>query len=215
MNFDTVIFDLDGTLLNTIDDLTDSVNYALNVCGFPTRSVDEIRGFVGNGIRRTLKRAAPENTSDEIQSKMYRLFGECYLAHCADKTRPYDGITGMLKKLNEHGIKSAIVSNKSDAAVKKLSDIFFGGLISAAAGDCDSRQRKPAPDSVFYVMEQLGSGKSSCIYCGDSEVDIMTAANAGIPCISAAWGFKGRAFLEKYNAEMIADTPADIFRYII
>ena len=212
--YDTVIFDLDGTLLNTVDDLAASVNYALENNGMPRRTVDEVRRFVGNGIRKLMERAVPAGTPSEIIDKAFSDFGEHYGSHCAVLTRPYDGINEMLDRMNSLGLKLAIVSNKADFAVKELREIFFGETIITAIGERKGVSRKPAPDSVFAAVRELGSDLSKAVYVGDSDVDIMTARNAGIPCISVSWGFKGRRFLEEHGAETIIDYPTDIFSYI-
>lgn len=212
MKYKAVIFDLDGTLLNTIEDLKNSVNYALESCGMPVRTLDEVRRFVGNGIKNLMRRAVPDGEDNPLFEKAFSLFKEHYSKNCCVMTKAYDGIPEMLDKLRSNGIKTAIVSNKAENAVKTLSDTFFGGMTSF--GDKDGRERKPAPDTVFAALDELGVKPDEAVYSGDSEVDIMTAANAGMKCISVSWGFKGRKFLEEHNAEIIIDRPEEIFRYI-
>lgn len=212
MKYKAVIFDLDGTLLNTIEDLKNSVNYALESCGMPVRTLDEVRRFVGNGIKNLMRRAVPDGEDNPLFEKAFLLFKEHYSKNCCVMTKAYDGIPEMLDRLHGEGIKTAIVSNKAENAVKILSDIFFGGM--TAFGDKEGRERKPAPDTVFAALDELGVKPEDAVYSGDSEVDIMTAANAGMKCISVSWGFKGRKFLEEHNAEIIIDRPEEIFRYI-
>lgn len=212
MKYKAVIFDLDGTLLDTIEDLKNSVNYALESCGMNVRTLDEVRRFVGNGIRNLMRRAVPEGEDDPMFDKAYTLFKEHYSKNCCVMTKTYKGIPEMLDKLHSNGVKTAIVSNKAENAVRILSDTYFGGMPSF--GDREGRARKPAPDSVFSALEELGVSAAEAVYSGDSEVDIMTAANAGMRCISVAWGFKGRKFLEEHNAEIIIDRPEEIFKYI-
>ncbi len=212
--YGTVLFDLDGTLLNTLADLTDACNYALRACGFPERTEEEIRSFVGNGIRVTLSRAVPPGTGEETVQKAFELFTPYYLEHCRDKTVPYPGICEMLDALHQNGIRIGVVSNKSDPAVKELCKHFFPGRIEAAAGGRPGVPRKPAPDLVISVMRELDCAPSETLYAGDSEVDLLTAKNAGLPCVSVTWGFKDREFLLENGAEMLADTPDEIFSLV-
>lgn len=211
---DTVIFDLDGTLLDTLSDLAASVNYALEKNGMPARTVDEVRRFVGNGIGKLMERAAPEGTDSDTVQKVLGDFRKHYKEHCMDMTRPYDGIMEMLGELRSLGIKTAVVSNKADFAVKELMEHFFGGLVMTAIGEREGIPRKPAPDSVITAAKELGSELSRTVYVGDSDVDILTAKNVGIPCISVSWGFKGKRFLEEHGADMIIDRPDEIISYL-
>ncbi len=206
---DTVIFDLDGTLLNTLDDLADSVNAALQANNLPLRSIEEVRAFVGNGVYNLMVRAVGDEQHPCFQ-QAFSDFKEHYASHCLDKTAPYKGIMPLLEVLSIQGYKLAVVSNKFDPAVKKLNEQFFTGLIPVAIGEREGVHKKPAPDSVFAAMEELGSKAESCIYIGDSDVDILTARNAGIPCISVTWGFRDREFLLESGAEKIVDTPQQI-----
>ena len=210
--FDTYVFDLDGTLLDTLDDLTSSVNAALEAFGCPVRSREEVRGFVGNGIRLLVRRAAPCGADF---AGIFEAFKAHYAAHCFDKTKPYAGVTELLTQLKARGAKTAIVSNKADFAVRELSARFFGRLINAAAGEREDAgiRKKPAPDSVLSVLKLLEEDGKREVYIGDSEVDIETAKNAGLPCISVTWGFKSRAFLEGPGASFFADKPMDILSF--
>lgn len=211
MKYKAVIFDLDGTLLDTLEDLKNSVNYALGVCGYPSRTKDEVRSFVGNGIRKLMIRSVPDGENDPKLEEAFSAFKEHYAGHCCVETCPYEGIMPMLEKMKSMGLKTAIVSNKADFAVKELAADFFKDYISAAIGEREGVARKPSPDSVFAALSEIGEAAENAVYVGDSEVDIKTAVNAGMPCISVSWGFKGREFLEKNGASAIIDSPDEIF----
>ena len=206
------IFDLDGTLLDTLDDLTDSMNYMLGKHNFPLRTRNEVRNFVGNGVRKLVERAIPTEykADDEFIDKFYNDFSLYYNSHSDVKTSPYPGTLDMLDKLLENGFDIAIVSNKIDSAVKSLSAKFFGERIKSAIGEKPSVRHKPEPDMVFMAMEEMGADKENSIYIGDSEVDIQTAKNAGIPCISVLWGFKDRKFLEDSGATVIVESMEEL-----
>ena len=209
-----IIFDMDGTVLNTIEDLTVSMNHALAEFNMPERTVEEFRSFFGSGARVAMERAVPAGTPSETIDRMMPLFKEHYDVHCLDRTRPYDGIPELMRQLQNRGCKMAIVSNKIDSAVKELNERFFSGLINVAIGERPGIKRKPAPDTVFEALKELGSSKSDAVYVGDSEVDFETAENAGIPCISVLWGFRSREFLTGIGAEMFAEKPEDILGMI-
>ena len=209
-NINTVIFDMDGTVLNTLDDLTTSVNYVMDKFGFPNRTVEEYRRAFGNGIRRAIELNVPEGTSKETIDEMLPVFKQHYDKHCLDKTRPYDGILELMKELKKRGYKMAIVSNKIDSAVKELNKKFFSEAIDVAIGEKPGINRKPAPDSVIEALKELGSTKEEAIYIGDSEVDFQTAVNSGLPCISVLWGFRDKDYLEEIGADVFATTPADV-----
>ena len=206
------IFDLDGTLLDTLDDLTDSMNYILGKHNFPLRTRDEVRNFVGNGVRKLVERAVPPEykADEEFIDKFYDDFSLYYNSHSDIKTSPYPGTLDMLDKLLHSGFDIAIVSNKIDSAVKSLSAKFFGERIKSAIGEKPSVRHKPEPDMVFMAMEEMGADKENSIYIGDSEVDIQTAKNAGIPCISVLWGFKDRNFLEDSGATTIVESMEEL-----
>ena len=210
----TIIFDMDGTVLNTLDDLTDSVNYVFSKFGLPARSRDEYRQFFGNGIGYAMKCAAPEGTPDSLIEEMIPVFKEYYDIHCLDKTGPYDGIIDLMKELWDSGYKMAIVSNKIDSAVKELNERFFSEYVSVAIGERPGVNRKPAPDTVFAALAELGSSTDEAVYIGDSEVDLMTAKNSNLPCIAVLWGFRDRDFLIKNGASAFAKTPKDIISYL-
>ena len=210
MNIKAVIWDLDGTLLNTLDDLAASVNAALAMNGMPLRSTQEVCAFVGNGIRRLMMRAVPGGEANPAFDKALEDFTRHYGAHSRDRTRPYDGILEMLDKLSEAGVKHAIVSNKIDFAVKELSRAYFGERMCAAIGDDPSRARKPAPDSVLAAMREMGVTAQETVYVGDSDVDVLTACNAGVPCVAVLWGFRDEACLRAAGAERLARTPDEL-----
>lgn len=206
----TVIFDMDGTVLDTLDDLTDSVNYVLDKFGMPRRTKDEYRRFFGNGIEFALRCAVPDDTPNDVIEEMLPIFKEHYNAHCLDKTKPYDGILELMKELKERGYKLAIVSNKIDSAVKELNERFFSDYVSVAIGEKDGIKRKPAPDTVLAALAELASSKEEAVYVGDSEVDFQTAQNSGLPCISVLWGFRDKDFLIEQGATTFAETPANV-----
>ena len=210
MNIKAVIWDLDGTLLNTLDDLAASVNAALAMNGMPLRSTEEVRAFVGNGIRNLMIRAVPGGEANPAFDKALEDFIRHYGAHSRDRTRPYDGILEMLDKLSAAGVKHAIVSNKIDFAVKALSRAYFGERMCAAIGDDPSRARKPAPDSVLAAMREMGVTAQETVYVGDSDVDVLTARNAGVPCVAVLWGFRDEACLRAAGAERLARTPDEL-----
>lgn len=210
MNIKAVIWDLDGTLLNTLDDLAASVNAALAMNGMPLRSTEEVRAFVGNGIRNLMIRAVPGGEANPAFDKALEDFIRHYGAHSRDRTRPYDGILEMLDKLSAAGVKHAIVSNKIDFAVKALSRAYFGERMCAAIGDDPSRARKPAPDSVFAAMREMGVTAQETVYVGDSDVDVLTARNAGVPCVAVLWGFRDEACLRAAGAGRLARTPDEL-----
>lgn len=205
-SYNTVIFDLDGTLLNTLEDLAGAVNYALEKYGEPVRSIDEVRQFVGNGIRNLMIRAVPQGEENPKFEEAFAAFKEYYGVHCKDKTCPYPGIKELLVRLKEKGYRLAIVSNKADFAVKELQKIYFAEEIAVAIGEKEGILRKPAPDTVNQALRELGSVREEAVYVGDSDVDIETAQNAGMPCVSVTWGFRDRAFLSAHGAEVFADT---------
>ena len=210
----TVIFDMDGTVLDTLSDLAGAINHELSRYHMPQRTENEVRSFVGNGIRVALKLAATEGTTDEVLDDMVADFRTYYDAHCLDNTKPYEGITELMKSLSEKGCKLGIVSNKIDSAVKELSDRFFKEYVTVAIGEKPGINRKPAPDTVLEAMKELGSSKEETVYVGDSEVDVLTAKNTGIPCISVLWGFRDKDFLKENGATTFADAPSEILDLI-
>ncbi|MBQ6675490.1 MAG: HAD-IA family hydrolase [Ruminococcus sp.] len=210
MRYKYVLFDLDGTILDTLDDLHAAANAALRECGYPERTRDEVRRFVGNGIRKLIERAVPSGTSEEDIVRTHEAFTAYYSVHCKDKTRPYAGIPELVRGLKENGIASAVISNKADYAVRALCEEYFKGLFELSVGEREGIRKKPAPDSVLEAMRVMGAKSSETVYIGDSDVDIMTAKNAGIACIGVSYGFRGREFLESHGAEVIADTVEEL-----
>lgn len=205
-NYDTVIFDLDGTLLNTLEDLADGVNHVMEENGYPKRTLEEVRHFVGNGIRRLMEQAVPESVTGDEFERVFEEFRSYYTEHCQIKTRAYDGIMQLLDTLKKQGYAMAIVSNKNHAAVCELNEIYFKEYIKVAIGQKDGIRKKPAPDTVIQALKELGKEKETAIYVGDSEVDFATAENTGMDCVLVTWGFrttdelsvfKPRAFIEK------------------
>ena len=205
-NYDTVIFDLDGTLLNTLEDLADGVNHVMEENGYPKRTLEEVRHFVGNGIRRLMEQAVPESVTGDEFERVFEEFRSYYTEHCQIKTRAYDGIMRLLETLKKQGYDMAIVSNKNHAAVCELNEIYFKEYINVAIGQKDGFRKKPAPDTVIQALKELGKEKETAIYVGDSEVDFATAENTGMDCVLVTWGFrttdelsvfKPRAFIEK------------------
>ena len=200
----TVIFDLDGTLLDTLDDLTASVNAALTKYGLPLRSKDEVRRFVGNGVLRLMERAVPGGHAHPEFDRIYQEFRKDYGLHCNDRTRPYPGVLELLARLKSKGYGLAIVSNKADFAVNTLREIYFDGLIDVAIGERETIRKKPAPDTVLAALERLGADVETAVYVGDSEVDLETAANVPMDVISVSWGFRDAALLKERGACRLA-----------
>jgi phosphoglycolate phosphatase len=210
MKYTTIIWDLDGTLLDTQEDLAGSVNYALAQNGFEKRSQAEVRQSVGNGIRNLIAKSLPNGESNPKFDAVFEAFRAHYAEHCEDKTKPYAGVPELLARLKALGIKMAIVSNKADFAVRQLAARYFGETIPVAIGESADVRKKPAPDSVFAALESLGSRPEEAVYIGDSEVDVLTAANAGLACVCVSWGFRERETLVEAGAKLIADTPEEL-----
>lgn len=204
------IFDLDGTLLNTLADLRESTNYALKKFDFPVRSTEEIRNFVGNGLRMLIRRAVPNFADEETVDRVLAEMKAHYREHYHDGTVPYDGILPFLRKMKNCGFRMAIVSNKADPMVQLLWTLYFDDLISVAVGELEGVARKPAPDLVKIAMHRLGCTAENAVYIGDSEVDIETAKNAGLPCLSVGWGFRDEEILHNAGAKTIYHSPAEL-----
>ena len=217
ITYSTYIFDLDGTLLNTLGDLAASVNYALRTHGMPEHSIDDVRRFVGNGVRLLMVRAIPDGEKNPDFEATFATFRQHYMQHSLDTTKPYEGIPEVLKALKARGCHLAVVSNKMMAATQELIRHFFPDTISVAIGENEAAgiRKKPAPDTVFEALRQLGVGKEGAVYVGDSDVDIQTAANAGLPCISVLWGFRDRDFLIQHGAETFASVPSELLGDVI
>ena len=210
--FDTYIFDLDGTLLDTLGDLATATNYALRQHGMPEHSVDDVRRFVGNGVAKLIERAVPGGTANPQYESVLSVFRQYYLQHSLDTTRPYDGIVDMLTELHRRGKRTAVVSNKFMAATQELCRHFFGDTIEVAIGEHEAQgiRKKPAPDTVEEAFRQLGVGKENAVYVGDSDVDIATARNSGLPCVSVLWGFRDREFLTAHGATTFVSSPHEL-----
>ena len=210
MAYKLVIFDLDGTILNTLEDLADATNYALAEHDYPLRTIEEVRRFVGNGIRKLIERAVPAGLTEREIDEVHQTFSGYYQQHCADKTCPYEGILPLLQRLRAAGCLTAVVSNKADVAVQPLCRQYYEGLFDYAVGEREGIRRKPAPDAVLEVLRRLEVDAADAIYIGDSEVDIQTAANAGLGCIVVTWGFRDRAYLESQGGRRFVDSPEEI-----
>ena len=211
---DTIIFDLDGTLLNTLEDLHACFNKAITEYGYPRRTLDEIKSFVGNGIKKAIERALPSNIEESELNKIVNYFRSYYEEHMLELTKPYDGIIGMLEELKANNYKLAVVSNKYDAAVKELCKNYFGKYIDIAIGESEEVRKKPEIDGVMKAIKELNSSIDNSIYIGDSDVDIKTAKNVGIPCISVLWGFRDKDFLIQNGGKLFAEKPKDIIKII-
>ena len=214
MYYHTFIFDLDGTLLDTLQDLADSVNYSLRQHGMPEHSLDDIRRFVGNGVRLLMERAVPSGTDNPLFDAAFATFREHYMQHSLDTTRPYDGITEVLRQLKDEGCQLAVVSNKMMAATQALVAHFFPEInVAIGEHEAEGIHKKPAPDTVYEALRQLGADREGAVYVGDSDVDIQTARNGGLPCISVLWGFRDRDFLLSHGAATFIDKPRQLMRF--
>ncbi len=208
--YDTYIFDLDGTLLDTLGDLAASCNFALRSHSLPEHSVDDVRRFVGNGVRKLMERAIPQGEANPAFAETYAEFRRHYMEHNLDTTRPYPGVMPMLKSLKDEGKNIAVVSNKFYAATRELCRHFFGDYVEVAIGERDGIRKKPAPDTVVEALRELGVQSEGAVYVGDSDVDVQTAANSGMPCVSVLWGFRDRDFLIAHGAVTLISSPEDL-----
>lgn len=215
MKYKAVIFDMDGTILNTLEDLTNATNYSLRQFGMPERSLEEVRMFVGNGIRKLVERAVPAGTPKEKIDQILDVFLEYYEIHSADNTSPYPGILELVEKLKKSGIKTAVSTNKADVPAQELGREYFNGIFDLIVGQQDGLKVKPAPDSVNKILSILDIQKKDAIYIGDSDVDVQTAKNSGLDFIGVSWGFRGREFLEKNGAKNIVDNANEILDLVI
>ncbi len=212
--YNTVIFDLDGTLMNTLEDLMNSVNYSLELSGYPLRTFEEVRRFVGNGIRKLIERAVPEEASVEEIDMVHQNFSNHYKLHCNDKTGPYEDILELLEKLKNRGYILGIASNKDKAAVRTLNDIYFKGLIDGIGGAEEGKPVKPDSYMVDKVLDELGSRKVETLYVGDSQVDVQTAQNAGLDMVAVLWGFRDKEELKKAGARKFIEHPLELLQYL-
>ncbi len=212
--YEAVLFDLDGTLLDTLEDLRDAVNHIMKKYDFPEHSLEEIRKAVGDGIRKLIERCVPAGTDTETIDAAFADFKVYYGANCQNKTKPYDGITALAKRLKEDGYKLAVVSNKNHEAVQKLIPFYFGDLFEISVGAMEDKRKKPAPDTSFYALEKLGVSKEQALFVGDSQVDVETAKNAEIPGILVTWGFRSREELMQAGATVFADDTTQLYETI-
>ena len=208
--YKTYIFDLDGTLLSTLADLAASTNYALRTHHMPERSLDEVRRFVGNGVKKLMERAIPDGLNNPLFEETFATFRQHYMQHNLDTTQPYPGIMQLLEQLKAEGKNIAVVSNKFYAATRELCHHFFGDLVPVAIGEREDIRKKPAPDTVIEALRELGVDKEGAVYIGDSDVDIMTAKNSGMPCVSVLWGFRDKEFLLEHGATTLISQPEDM-----
>lgn len=214
MKYEAVLLDMDGTVLDTLEDLTDAVNAALREFGLPAVEEGKVRASLGNGAARLIQCCAPEDCGQARREQVLAWYKPYYDAHCRIKTRPYQGIVPMMERLKAQGVKLAIISNKPDPAVKELAAAFFPGLLDSAVGESETIRRKPDPDAVLTAAEQLGVSREKCVYVGDSEVDVMTAKNAGMDGIAVSWGFRDVDWLEAHGAEKIARSAEELEHFI-
>lgn len=210
-----IIFDLDGTLLNTLEDLCDATNYALRSECLPERSLDEVRTFVGNGIRLLIERAVPQDTDTAVTDRVFAVFKSYYADHCMIKTAPYAGITGVLRQLKAQGYLLGVVSNKADEPAKAIVKHYFPSVFDSVVGEREGVRKKPAPDAVFETARTLGCTTDELVYVGDSDVDAMTAQNAGARCVLVSWGFRERALLESFSPSTVVDTADELAKELL
>ena len=215
MSYSIAIFDLDGTLLDTLEDLHLSVNAALTQHGLPSRSREEIRAFVGDGVEMLIRRAVPNGTEEASVASILSDFKAIYARDCMEHTAPYPAISALLASLRERGVRVAVVSNKFDTAVKELCAHYFGNAVEIAIGERVGVRKKPAPDTVFEALRALDATAKDAVFIGDSDTDILTARNAGMDCISVTWGFRDEDFLRDHGAVVIAHTPDEVLRLIL
>ena len=210
MRYKAVLFDMDGTVLDTLDDLTDAVNYSLARFGLPEISREHARENLGNGAAYLVRHCLPEGTDEALADQLITFYRAWYDAHCRIKTAPYSGILPLTEALRASGIRQAIISNKPDSAVQELAEVFFPNLMDVVIGESPAVRRKPAPDTVLSAARQMGLGVTDCVYIGDTEVDIETARNAGMDCISVTWGFRTEKQLTEAGATTIVRSPAEL-----
>ena len=215
MRYEAVLYDMDGTVLNTLTDLASAVNYTLRSFGQPEVSRQKVRASLGSGAALLLRRCLPEEVSQERLEEILRVYKPYYAANCNIKTQPYDGIVSLMERLKERGIKQAIVSNKPDGAVKELAGVFFPGLIEEAVGESETVKRKPDPAAVLAAAKLLGAVPEKCVYIGDSEEDVLTAKNAGMDGISVTWGFRDEAQLINAGARQLAHSVEELEKILL
>ena len=216
MSYKCAVFDMDGTILDTLQDIKNAINYALRENGFPERTIEEVRMFVGNGLMRLCELAVPEGTLPEDVRKVNETMLPYYIAHSGETTTVYPGIIELLKNLRAAGVKTAVVSNKADAGVQELVKVYFDGLFDAAMGENEKAgiKKKPSPEMTMNVLGQLGMKPEDAVYIGDSDVDIATARNSGLDEILVEWGFRSREFLTEQGAKRIVSSTDEVFEII-
>ena len=213
MKYKAVLFDMDGTLLDTLADMAAAVNHILSVHGYPLRTVEEVRAFVGNGARKLMERALPPDVTGDAFEALLEEYRQWYEAHACVKTAPYPGVPAVLAALHRAGVRCAVVSNKPDGATRELAARFFPGL--PAFGQRDGIPAKPAPNMVYHALAELGVEASAAAYVGDSEVDVALARNAKLPLIAVSWGFRGREALEEAGAALVVDDAATLLENML
>ncbi len=214
MKYELIIFDMDGTILDTLEDLKNSMNHTLRLYNMPERTLDEIRSFVGNGIRKLIERSVVNSTPENRIDAIHKDFMEYYEIHCADFTRPYEGVNVLIQELRNRGYKTAVVSNKADGAVQDLCTQYFPDLFDLAIGERPEIAKKPAADMVNLALEQLHVSREKAVYIGDSDVDVATAENSNLDMIAVDWGFRTREFLMEQGAETIVSKPKEILNLV-
>ncbi len=210
MKITTILFDMDGTLLDTIDDIADSLNKTLKDYGFPTRTVSEVKSFVGNGAKTLAIRALPPNLEEAVLNEFLLSYQKNYLDNLQNQTKPYDNIISLLEKLKSKGYKLAIISNKPHDGVTSLCKEYFHNFITLAFGESEDTLKKPAPDGIYKALDELNSRKEEAVYVGDSEVDVITAKNAGLISVGVTWGFRSKEILQNEGCDYIIDSPLDL-----
>ena len=215
MKYKAVLFDMDGTVLDTLGDLAAAVNHTLREFSMPERSIAEVAAALSNGAAYLIAHTVPDGTSKELTDKVLAAYALYYDAHCDILTGPYDGIVPLMEKLRDKGVKLAVISNKQDTAVKPLAEKYFPGLLEIAVGESAEVRRKPNPDAVLAALRHIGVEREDAIYVGDTEVDLQTARNAGMECASVDWGFRTREQLVEIGAEHIFDTVQELEEYLL
>lgn len=214
MRYQTVIFDMDGTILETLEDMCASVNVTMDHVGYPRRTMDEVRRFVGNGAAKLIERCMPAGAEDPRYPAALEFYRAYYDAHAQIKTGPYPGIPELLNQLSREGVRLAVVSNKPDEAVRALTERYFPGVFPVAIGNRDGWATKPAPDSVYEAMRLLGAQRESTVYVGDSDVDVDTARNAGLDSVIVTWGFRDEDFLRAHGAQHLAHNTDELYEML-
>ena len=215
MNWKAVLFDMDGTVLDTLDDLVDSVNRSLAEFSLPPVDSSVVRRNLGNGAAFLIAHCVPPGTGEDLCTRVLEFYKPWYDAHCKIHTRPYDGILPLMRKLRAHGLRLAVISNKPDTAVQELAAVFFPGMLDVVVGESPGIRRKPSPDTVLEAISRMGLAVEDCVYIGDSEVDIETARSAGMICISVSWGFRDEEALFSSGASILVHTPEELSERIL